>query len=162
MSLHILEFYMCGAIIRISSNLLLLPWRYSRCVKDIRRKWVKFCFDVPNVWPVQREANLIPCEIMMLGKTSLQFQQRHHMAHEHLFGNNEIVAAQIRNTFELIDPQVYLLYRNDRPTPYNLNRGIFITQLSRWDSFVFVDAELSVLFLAFKLEWSLIWSPCTG
>jgi hypothetical protein len=45
----------------------------ARCIKDTQRKWVKSCFDVPNVWLVQRGTNLIAHEIMMLEEVGLRF-----------------------------------------------------------------------------------------
>ena len=75
------------------------PNDITRCIKGTRRKWNKYCLDVPNVGPIPRGTNLIAHEIRTLEEIGFQLQQRQHMAHKQLFGNNEVVVAQIQNIF---------------------------------------------------------------
>jgi hypothetical protein len=84
---------------------------------------------------------------MTLEQVGFQLQQRQHTAQERLFGNNEAVATQIQNIPEPDDPQKYLIYRNGRTTRRNLNRDIFVAQLSRWESSTLVDVEISYVTL---------------
>lgn len=71
------------------------PDDIAKCVKGTRRKWVKSRPGVPNVWPAQRGTNLTAHEIMILEEFGFQFQHRQQIAHKRLFGNNEVVVAQI-------------------------------------------------------------------
>ena len=92
--------YMCWAKNKDFKPLFYFyPNDIARCVKGTRRKWNKYCLDVPNVGPIPRGTNLIAHEIRTLEEIGFQLQQRQHMAHKQLFGNNEVVVAQIQNIF---------------------------------------------------------------
>jgi hypothetical protein len=54
------------------------PDDIARCVKGIRRKWIKSRPDVHDVWPIQRGTNLNAREIMTLEQAGFQLQQRQH------------------------------------------------------------------------------------
>jgi hypothetical protein len=119
------------------------PDNIARCVKGTRCKWIKSRPDVPDVWPVQRGTNLNARDIMTLEQAGFQLQQRQHTAQERFFDNNEAVVAQIRNIPEPVDPQMYLIHSNGITTRHNLNRVIFVAQLSRWEASTIFDAEIS-------------------
>jgi hypothetical protein len=63
----------------------------ERCVKGLRRRWVKSRPDVPDIWPVKLGTNLTKKEILALEHTGCHLPQRAVISPRRLFGGDILV-----------------------------------------------------------------------